>query len=502
MLANKVYEALQALKEGKAPNIDLDSLRFLEERGLVSLMEISDYTSNKETAANLIAAQETVAKLNLVISKDQEVVDELKSKLSSRWQRTRSYMKHFGSSGVKDDQGRLNILEEEIREGTRIIEQKNAEIEALKGKQLDLEGYVDASQIYVRFKDNDDGLLLSLKATTPRLGGVSYDDFKAELTKFNGAISERYGRFKKFYDFLREKGFSEEHTTTQLAVLASHADRKPEEIYSEIKKIDNLMEQAFSEEYGYGNDPSRLVILALLLNTEGEKPKLVKELKSLFELALDNSNSNSWTTLFEQAICLKIPSNSTKEKFSRYNFMQHALDKKGWGYGSAESCYIAANLSRMEGDVLDIADEFRTLEKKLVEKGIKDSVESGYAALMLMEASGTLDEKADRFIQAYNMMQSYSFVDHPEYYSTAAEISMMSGTIEENVQWLTGVTIKLQEEGFRIDLTNRALPIIHDSFEKLQKEGVYFSSKEQGSPSGKLSQENGPDKSLNDTLKV
>ena len=60
MLSKQVYEALNPLLQGKPSDMDEEDLRFLQERGLITVMNPSDYAAKRRDADRLHAVRDNV----------------------------------------------------------------------------------------------------------------------------------------------------------------------------------------------------------------------------------------------------------------------------------------------------------------------------------------------------------------------------------------------------------------------------------------------------------
>jgi len=122
---------------------------------------------------------------------------------------------------------------------------------------------------------------------------------------------------------------------------------------------------------------------------------------------------------------MRIHEETPQDKYDRYDDMQEALSTRGWSGGSTEVCHVAAFLAQRTGDVEEIAERFRELEKAIVATSRDDSVESGLAALILLDEPGTDKEKAARFSQTFEAMVAQGWKRNTDIYAAAAIISLV-----------------------------------------------------------------------------
>ncbi len=465
MLATKVYQILNNINKRKAPELDSNSVQFLQDKGLVSVMNSSDYAEKSADVSRLSYLRKKRDFYEKEVTAYQNGVDSILRDLSSRWHRIWT-----SNNKLKLEKGSLKETKKSLGKVTKKFNEYKPQVKRLESIKREIDDYVAINGVYIKPLELADERKKLLSARLPRLKDISYNEFEKTFKEVKRSISGRYNRFKKFYNFLIEKRFEEgDADVIRYALSLSGQKGTIEEVFEKARYIDDIFVEKFRYYDVTKSDYDRLKIIPVLMNLEGKNKQPVEELRDIFKIALKNDHSGSYQTIYESALNLRIPLSTAREKSDRFDKMGDELDKREWRKGSAITCYIAANLSKREGDVAAIAEEFRNLEKKLVKKGINDSTESGIAAMILMDSKRSLDERADRFKQAFKTMKKYGWRNYSDYYPAAAMISLMPKTIEENIQWLDFVMKKFEADGFEENLTYKSIPIIGGGYRRILK---------------------------------
>lgn len=459
MKAKKAVEALESLKQGDSKGIDRDHSELLKYRGLVSILTSSQHHVLEQDASRLDPVRQRVSEYEAQVNDYQATRDRLTKKLGSRLHRGFSFQ-----STLDREQAELSQAEIGLQAANQGLSDSQNERDRLEKLKIEIQPYVFVSGEYVAPTELGQKRLRQLSVRMPRIEDSELDPVLDEITNVEAAINTRYERFKQFYEGLIKKGFRHDPRVGQFALSLSGIEGDFETTFQQIEKIDSELEAKLNDRYGYTKDYDRLKILAALaINKDAAN---FDELAELYGLAIENGHTNSWATLFEQVLCLRIPQKDAQAKWQRYDGLQDELDKRQWAKNKAATCYIAANLARREGDLASIAEEFRGLEKKLIETGRSDCVKSGIAALVLLAGKEDLDARVKRFNETFLQMHKYGWKKDSSYYPAAAVVSLMPGTVEENVQLLDDVTERLNKDKFS-DVTNKALPMIGGGYKQL-----------------------------------
>jgi hypothetical protein len=464
MLADQVYQILNSVSLGNKVSIDRALCQSLHEKGLVYYMPSSDYSRKMDELKELPLAIQAIEHLNGTMAKNKEALAKISEQQGSKLYKAASYFKK--QADVLAEEGKKTALEEEIEKETTMLGKVTSEKDRLEALTKEMEGYSGANEGYLKITDLGRKKAKLLAARVERLGSSTYDAFENEITIVGKAIDERYQRFMKFYSYLVEQGFQKDNQVVQYALSLSCNEGTIEELYNRSGVINTYLYNNKWQSY------ERLRIVSMVSAQKGDIEKLKKHLEEIFLIMINDGHEKCYSTWAEAAGIMRIEGKSAAEKYRRFEDMRNALDARQWAKGKASTCYIAANLSQKKGDPENIAEEFRTLENKLVEKGRDDSVESGMAALVLLDGKGTLDERVDRFTLAFETMHKYGWKKERTYYAAAAIVSLMPGTVEENVLWLDEVTERLKADGYTHDITGRGLSIISGGFSQLLKQEV------------------------------
>ena len=150
-------------------------------------------------------------------------------------------------------------------------------------------------------------------------------------------------------------------------------------------------------------------------------------------------------------------------------------------YGAHATCYIAAKLAVKEGAaaeaIYSAASAHRELELAAIASGRKESVQLGYAALILMDAATEPRQITIRFSEAFQMLTEQGFENKTRLYPTAAFMALRSDDIREQALQIASVRQTLLEEH---NITDRFGSI---SLSLLTGENLVLPVIDKGSPS-------------------
>jgi hypothetical protein len=455
MKANEAYNALESILNKDKIGLDQNIIKEFEEKGFVTVLSSSKYHSKKFDLSYLESHKNNITNYSEELNQYKDKKKNLSGKLDSK-----AYRFFAGKRKVGKKQNELTKTKNKIKRLEEDLSYSKDKKEKLEDLNKELGHYFMIQGEYVAPTDLGKRKSKQLFARLSILDGVELNDALSEISQVEDSINSRYERFKEFYNALVEKDFSKNSETVKFAIDLSGEEGDFEEVYKKVVKIDEGLEKTFKKKWGYGMDGGRLKTVSTIMNLEGDPKNSVKELSELFKIANDQGHSNSYATLFEQAQCLEMPIKGSKAKWERFDTLGDALNERQWTKGSSATCYVAANLARRAGDVVEIAENFRNLEKKIIEKGRSDCIESGITSLILLDSKEDDETKTDKFNQAFEKIVEYGWSNYSSYYPAAAVISLMPGTVEENVQWLDDVTEMFKKDGISNDITNMALPII------------------------------------------
>jgi len=462
MDATQGYEILNSLKQKTSPIINVGQAEDLSEKGLALILTSSEYRVQKQEVEKIARIEAEMGEYSDQITEAHNQRTNLQKKMDSKWHRFWTSKKNADKENAK-----MDALDKSVARATtkqaELLEEKNL----LQAVQQDLKGYVlipekhVVSTKYIALTELGKNRAEQIRARLTRLEGIGFEEALQEITTAENVLSAKYERFEEFYRELLNKKLDASPELEDFALSLSEEKGQFKEVYQRALELDKELEKAFREEFGYSREqPGRLRTLSELLRSNNSSRNSVEELAKLFRLAMDNNHANNYGTFFEQALCLEIPLETAQKRWDRYDLMGDVLSTRGWVKNKESSCYVAANLSQREGETVSLAGEFRSLEQALVDNGIKDCRESGYAALVLLDDPGKIGERIKRFGDVLETMKEYEWEIQPTHYGSAATITLMPGTIEENVQNLNYLYEKITEGGFT-NTTHKAAQILN-----------------------------------------
>lgn len=458
MDAKQAYRILDVLSKGKSPHLEDDSVSFLRENHLIQAITEKDYQKRHSDSRRLEIVARELEECRQNTERYRAKAASLRRKVDSGWHK-------LWTSAINElrEKNELSAAEADFKSSSEKFGRTESEMKKLEQAVVDIDNYIKIPGGYARISKFGAEMTERLGRALPRLKDISYEKFDKEFWEVNQAIEKKYSRGLSFYSALVKEGFSKYSEVVQFGLALSNMGGDFQEIYKRAMVINNYLYNQKWTSY------ERLPIVSAVAAQEGDIHKLKDAMVEMFLLLIEKGNSKGYATWSEAAACLKIKGSSAMEKFERYDRLQDALNERQWGRGTAATCYIASNLAQKEEDVVALAEQFRNLEKKIVERGRNDCIQSGIAALMLMDYEGTPDEKADRFNETFMAMCRYGWEKDTKYYAAAGIVSLVPWTVEENVKWLDDITERLKKEGYS-NVTDIALPIICGGFRQAFKE--------------------------------
>jgi len=457
MLASQVYQAVEAIGEGRSFVLDRGLYEFFQRGTLVEILSAEDYVLRTSQISRLPMVQQNIVQLGDQLARVRAEYDEADTKLGSWLHRQFTHR-----DKLFDEEGQKMKLRKAIDSTGARISGLEQEKERLHEVEESVKGYVDGNIGYARMIANDQNerRLEQLKARRDRLGQMTFSDFEQEAEAVGAAIDSYYKRFKSFYDHLvKEDGFDEESEVADFALALSAIDGDVETVSERADVINSYLYKKGHEGY------DRLKAVALIAQQKGEIGQLRKDALGVFSRMIEAEHDDSCETWQDAANIIKIRGKNADEKYSRAEKVMEDLEEFNWQRDD-ESYLIAEVLAQKEGDASQVAREFDNLEEKLTED---HCVASGLAALILMNSAKPTEDKVTRFKQVLSEMPDSGWNDSTTYYPVAAALSLMPGCVQENVMWLDEITERLDEDDLGSNVTSRALHILQGGLRELSR---------------------------------
>ncbi len=464
MKCQQIIEALENLSEDSIRRMDDKDIDYLADKGLLEKIDSYEFRKQNEDYLVLSSLRDTETKLIGELDKIQVELADVSRKMGG-WIYKRKH-KEYSNQYMIDSSHKLTV--------ERGIERKKGDLEHIRKRiktgesQKENQGLfirVFGGSSYVKATDLGDFRIRQFSIRDPDfLQSTDYEVFEEDFLP----IQDRYNRFSDAYDFLTtKKGFDTDNTeVSDFTVAFSNFSGEFESIYARVDTIDRFL---ISQMDCSKDDTERLITISMLMDMGRDLHDNLNELKKVYQIMRDDGHSDSYGTLSEAAGIIRIKGVNAQAKYDRFNKIRDELNKRQWSSGSSATCYVAANLGQMTGDEEALAEEFREQEKVIEAKTNDSNVQTGLAALMLMDASGSREAKADRFYTAYKLMTNkYNFDDDSDNYAPAAVISLMPGDLEENIQWLRDTVELFKDDGgSESKSVNRALDVIGAQFDDI-----------------------------------
>ncbi|MFA6097743.1 MAG: hypothetical protein WC788_09055 [Candidatus Paceibacterota bacterium] len=456
MYSTNILSILDNLEKKAFFELDDIESTFLESHGLVKTVSFYEYMAMQDEAKKLPGILESFNRKMIRKKESEKVINDLERKLTSKWHKMTTSKQKLSEeeASLRSEKPKLAALASET-------EKIGTEKERLEKIKAETAGYSKTSGGYAMLLDKGKERLKQLRVGSSRLENVLFESFEQELEKINQEIDARYKRFRSMHELLIKEGFNNTRKVIHFAISLSALPDDEENIYRRAGVINDYLYNKGWTSY------QRLRIASLVAVQEGDIDKLRDELGEILTLMVDDGHSKSYSTWSEAALIMKIRENSPIEKYQRFNRMREEFFKKGWQIGSAATCFISANMAQMEGQETEIASQVDALEKNIISKGRTDSVESGITAMILMNARGSVSERGDRFNETFETMVRKGWEEDTSNYAAAAIVSILPGTIEENILLLDEVRKRLEKDGFTSELTNRAAVIVAGGMKEL-----------------------------------
>lgn len=465
MLSIRAHKLLSSIQEQGIEGMTTAERDLLAGLDLIKAINSTEYRALEQDADRVKDVECYLDSKKTHLQQDQAIKRILDAKLASLWHRFWSGVTHCGHT-------ELNAEKQECESIARRISMAKANVELLETKRKQLQARVDQ---YSKFRPcgNDDYCAITdegvrmhrtLQAALPRLEGIDIEMFVSERDQLWHKIHERLDKINVALKYLKSIGFSNDRRVRRFASSIAAADDSPEEIWQRAKIVNDYL---YNKEWQSYN---RLQIASTVMRYEGNTEQLRDDLVETFLIMVNDGHSRCYGTWWEAANVMRFPGQTLKDRYSRFEALQQELGKRQWRARSSATGYIAVHLGRQEGTPAELADKFRELEKAIVATGRNDCVESGIAAVILLDTPGSDAEKAERFTSAFEAIQQHGWAKRTDRYPVAAVVAAMPGTVEENALLLieTCEFLKNKKMGDNVyHLTDLALAILGSSYQAI-----------------------------------
>ena len=336
----------------------------------------------------------------------------------------------------------------------------------------DLQRYKPYRRYHVRATHYSKNITRLIAARRERLQDVDSLTFIKEYQAFRKMILKSKSRFISFWNELDKRGFAaRDQLVINYGMSLSVQQGEQTKILKRAAYINSKLWNNEWKEY------RRLAVVSSASTKPGKIEDVYNSISQIFVEMINQGHKKCYSTWLEAVAIHDIPLKTSKEKISRFEKVRTELAKVGWKKGSSITCFIAAKLAKnINLSTAQLARLHRTVENKIVALGRKDCKESGLAALVLLlnyfESGKTvnIDKSVQRFNKTFELMSKYKWSKNTEWYLHAAIISLMPGTIEENVQLVSDTINDIAKLKIDENRTMHALMLVGSAYGELLDE--------------------------------
>lgn len=462
-LVHKALSAIETAEEEAYINLDHGLVSQLKEKGLLSAYSTWFYQEMVASAAKLEMTRKRLKETKEAANACNEPISSLEGKVNSSF---RSLW--WSPLEITEMEDELSETRDKYALKLRAAERLEEKIRKLEAMP-DPEGYKPTFDgNYVKLSEKGKLLNAHLSGRLDELEDILLEDVEWELDEFQSQLDTQYSRFIGMYNLMVNAGFKKEHNDViDCAVRLSTIEGTVQDVYGRMGAINDHIYEKGIKTY------NRLIPSFAVTRQDGDIGMLKEELTETYNgLMKYQGYIKYFFPWWLASAVMELNRFEVERNIERYKEVLKALVNKGckgwekWHH----TRYMAVSLARRHDSAEDLAAELHMLKEKLVKSGRLDDNNTGTAALILMDYEGTLEERVDRFTEAFMAMHSNGWDKHSYFYPAAAAISLMPGSVEGNVLWLDNIVARLKNDGFadknetkeghKGGLTYRALPIL------------------------------------------
>ncbi|MBI2003876.1 DUF4003 family protein [Candidatus Pacearchaeota archaeon] len=458
MKVNKIYPALETLNQGKSQEIDNQTTQFMQERGLVAILDYTSYLKMQSDASQIDSVSRDINSYRSQIENDQTQENILTKKLNSSWENFWS-----SKSDLKREQAELDKIKSKLQKANQELLYSQTEKQRLEKVNQDLESYVRISEGYVKLTAKAYSIMPRIKSRLYRIADKDYNKFNDEINQIDNKITSSVERLNEVYEKLANEYVPNENfilTAQQLAKYNGNINA----LVSRFKQISTLLDK--EDWTSYKKAPIAAGLVGMIEYTPKEVARrIVAAHNALVRIGYTDDYNTAGAAF--AIVKRKADDNMTKVlKDIETTFTK--MKKTGWTYSSINAP-IAAHLMFMRDDSVQRAHK---IYKTLIANELPNSRETSILSTILLNAQNEPKELVDRTKKIFDILgRSWSGIY--KYAIPAGVLAMMPGTPEELIETLQIAYKKLEEKDFRFDTLSLATGVLADSYFHLQNTGFF-----------------------------
>lgn len=321
---------------------------------------------------------------------------------------------------------------------------------------VDLAGYLPTRDgDHVKLLDDAYGLMERIGLRLPRAADMTLSELDADISALRGRIDSLCGRYLHFRERLVGLEWSEgsSYTNDYALFTALLEERFPGEDCPERMRAVNqhLHELKWLES-------ERITAVATAAALPGSMESITEALSETYIHLVEKRNfAKSLFTWWDAAAVMRLGS-SPEENVGRFTETLDALQPRGTHYNT--TCFIAAHLCLADGSPEEIVRSYRETRQALPGGDSAKFSDTDIAALILQDCAGPVEERAGRFSEVIAAMGRQGWDSTARWYPTAAMLSLLPGTPDENVWWATRIYHVFKDKGFSWPETSKAASLL------------------------------------------
>ncbi len=445
-----IKAALSDIEEGNGPiDVDEDIVAFLRTNEYVEALPtwaVFEFRQDKEGLPELYKKLEETRNL-----RDSHYLEY------SLLQRESNMLDNRPLVGVKAISNYRGYMDEEKkkyetqRDKAASLEQKIANLEEIP----DFEDFIPTHDgEHVKLLPAGNQLLTHLEARLERVGNLTLRELEQDIARTQERIDTICDRYLEYRVHLAQGNWKvkSDHTNDYAFHMALLEEKFDDVISPRCPVVNNhLNDNGWS-----GRHRCYVVVTTAALDgaITRRKDELVETYLLLHREHNFGKNIYSW---WESSRVMHL-GGTVRSNVAR--FMSVLDEMTSDSNYSAKKCFIAANLSQDKGTPEELVQSHYELKAKLVTRGRRDCFDADVAALILRDAEGSFDERADRFNEAFLAMNEQNWERNTEFYPAAAVLTLLPGTFEENIEWYSYILEKTDDKGLAYPRSSRAASVL------------------------------------------
>lgn len=465
-----VHKALSAIDETEEDaylDLDYRLVDFFKGNGLVSAYSTWFYQEMLASDKKLERARMRLEAAKSEAASNEKSIKKLEQDLKSTW----GYNSDYVQSMKEQLADRRRKRGEKLR-AAESLEEKIDRLEAMPAPG-DYRLTIDGN--YVMLTEKGEAWLKCLSGRLDEFENSPMENFEREIDEFESKIDRYCTRSVEILELMASRGFGKHsQDVIDCAVRLATTEGTIQEAYNRMRNINDLLNNDSQFHTGLKHYARLIPSAAVAMQPENIgmlKEELIETYKELVKMKYYVNSFEWWLA----SAAMELNRFNIEKNIERYEEVLAALAKKGWANVSWDkkarhTQYMAANLARGMDSPEELTKQLRIQQQRLVSTGRTKGKDLDTSSLILLDSEASLEERTDRFVEAWEEMGNNAWARYTCFYPAAAALSVMPFSVEENVMWLGRIIRRLKEdglenknekrEGFKDGLTYKALDIL------------------------------------------